>query len=212
MRPSREEGAGAIHHVVPQGNGRRPIVIDDRDRIAFVQRFGAIRRQLGWIDHASCLMDTHLHSVVETAEPNLGRGMQRLLGGHSRWMSVRHGTEGSTFSPHFWSRRIHGDEWLLRACLYVVVNPVAAGLCDHPRDWRWCTYRRTAGGDPSSYAPGEARVLGMFGASPREARRRYVQVIDDVVANVIDGRHVEPVRLWRALGEIQSIRPSMVSD
>jgi REP-associated tyrosine transposase len=90
-REPREEASGAIHHVIPRGNADLAIVHDDRDRIAFVARFARVGRELGWFTHASCLMDSHHHAVVETPEPNLGRGMRRVLGGHSRWMNVRYG-------------------------------------------------------------------------------------------------------------------------
>jgi REP element-mobilizing transposase RayT len=136
-RLPREEGSGAVHHAVAQGNGRRRIVRDDRDRVAFVNRFERIARELRWAPVTSCLMDTHLHVVVQTEEPNLGLGMKRLQGGHARWFNVRHERDGILFRHRFWSRRIRDDGWLLRACLYVVLNPVAAGLCAHPRDWRW---------------------------------------------------------------------------
>ena len=89
-------------------------------------------------------MDTHHHAVVQTAEPNLGVGMKRL-GGHSRWLNVRHGGEGASVQ-HDWSRRIEDDGWLFRACIYVVLNPVAAGLVQHPRHWPWCSFSATADG------------------------------------------------------------------
>ena len=90
-RPPRDEAPGAIHHAVPQGSSRRRIVEDDRDRTAYLNRFDRVGRDLGWIVHASSLMDTHHHAVVETAEPNLGEGMRRVQGGHARWLNARHG-------------------------------------------------------------------------------------------------------------------------
>jgi len=200
-RPPREEFPGAIHHVIPKGNGGRRIVEDDDDRLAYTVRLGGVTRELAWLVHASCLMDTHHHAVVETPEPNLGVGMRRLLGGHSRWLNVRHGASGSVFTPHFWSRRIDDEAWLFRACLYVVLNPVAAGFCDHPRDWRWSPYRATAEGDPAAFEPGEERLLRMFGSTPFEARRCYANVVDSVVRN-IDGRRVNDRELWSALGAV----------
>jgi putative transposase len=199
-RRSRSEDEGAVHHVVPQGNAGRPIVRDDRDRHAYTRRFERVARQFQWSISASCLMDTHHHGVVETAEPNLGVGMKRLLGGHSRWLNVRHGSEGSVFRPHYWSRRIEDDGWLFRACLYVVLNPVAAGMCSHPRDWRWCSFSATADGPADAYGPGEERFLGLFGNSPREARPRYAAVVDEMV-EVIAARRVRDGRaLWHSLG------------
>jgi REP-associated tyrosine transposase len=201
-RLPREEAPGAIHHVVPQGNGRRWIVRDDRDRRAYVNRFDRIARDLGWIVIANSLMDTHHHAVVETPEPNLGVGMKRLQGGHARWLNARHGGEGHVFRQRFWSRRIFDDGWLLQACLYVVLNPVAAGACLHPRAWPWGSYSTTADGDPDAYRPGEERLLRMFGRTPAEARRRYVEVVDDAVRRIA----AQPTRgaraLWSRLGEL----------
>jgi REP element-mobilizing transposase RayT len=202
-RPPREEFPGAIHHVIPKGNGGRRIVEDDDDRHAYTVRFGRVTRELGWLVHASCLMDTHHHAVVETPEPTLSVGMKRMLGGHSRWLNVRHQRRGSVFAPHFWSRLIADDAWLFRACLYVVLNPVAAGICRHPRDWPWSSYRATAEGDPAAFAPGEERLLRMFGPTPSEARRSYAEVVDSAVRN-IHGRRLDDRELWRALGSVQS--------
>jgi REP element-mobilizing transposase RayT len=41
-------------------------------------RVSRVRRSCGWRVHAYCLMDTHLHAVVETPEPTLGSGMRFL--------------------------------------------------------------------------------------------------------------------------------------
>ena len=200
-RPPRDEAPGAIHHVVPQGSRRRRIVEDDRDRAAYLNRFERVGRELGWIVYGSSLMDTHHHAVVETPEPNLGEGMRRVQGGHARWLNARHGGEGHVFRQRFWSRRIVDDGWLLRACLYAVLNPVAAGLCEHPRAWRWGSYAVTADGNPDAYRPGEERLLGLFGDTPREARRHYAEVIDQAAEAIRARRLADSAAVWRALGE-----------
>ena len=204
MRRPREEEAGAIHHVVPQGNGRRRIVEDARDRRAYLARVGRVSLELGWFQHASCLMDTHHHAIVETDEPNLGIGMQRIQGGHSRWLNARHGREGQVFRHRFWSRRIEDDAWLFRACIYVVLNPVAAGLCAHPRDWPWSSHAATADGPLHDYRPGEERLLEMFGEVPSEARRRYVEVVDEATELVRERREGAGKSVWRALAPIET--------
>ena len=206
-RPPREEAPGAIHHVIPRGNADRPIVYDDRDRCAFVARFARVGYEFQWLTHASCLMDTHHHAIVETPEANLADGMRRVIGGHSRWLNVRHGRRGSVFTPHFWSRRIGDEGWLFRACIYVVLNPVVAGLCDHPAAWSWCSYRATAEGPLDAYAPGEERLLSMFGRTPAAARLSYAKVIDDAVAGIVAERR-SATAAWDALREL---RPPLAS-
>ena len=209
-RVPRNEEPGAIHHAVAQGNGRRRIVFDDRDRTSFELRYGRIRRQLGWIAHASCLMDTHHHGVVETAEPNLGIGMGQLQGGHAHWLNERYGSEGHVFRHRYWSRRIYDGAGLFRACLYVVLNPVAAGLCTHPRDWPWCSYRVTAEGDPGAYGPGEQRLLEIFGDTPREARRAYAKLVGELAESVTERRLAGGRSLWSLLADVEAPRQAKV--
>jgi REP-associated tyrosine transposase len=211
-RPSRDEAPGAIHHVIPRGNADLPIVYDDRDRLAFVARLARVGREFGWLTYAGCLLDTHHHAIIETPEPSLGLGLRRVLGGHSRWMNVRYGRRGSVFAPHCWSRRIQDDAWLFRACVYVVLNPVAAGVCSHPAEWPWCSYRVTAEGDGDRYAPGEERLLSMFGSTPSEARRCYAQVVQGGVDGILADRGCGSSALWDGVPEVDRSVLPQVSD
>jgi hypothetical protein len=108
------------------------------------------------------------------------------------------------FRPHAWSTRIADEAHLLSACLYAVLNPVAAGLCEHPQAWPWCSFRATAEGDPDEYATGEKRLLKMFGDSPGEARRNYAERVGQL-AEMIRASHVSSGRaLWRSIAEVRA--------
>ena len=174
-RRPREEAPGAIHHVVPQGNGRGRIVLDDVDRRSYLERFYGVAHERGWIVHASCLLDTHHHGIVETPQPNLGDGMRLVVGGHAHWFNARHGRSGAVFSDRYWSVRVRGEGHLLRACLYALLNPVAAGLVDHPRDWPWCSYTSLASEGCSQ------RLAEFLGTTPREARAQFLSLVDQAV-------------------------------
>ena len=212
VRTQRLEAPDAIHHVVPKGSGGRRIVEDDQDRRAFLGRFAAAARDCSWVSHSGCLMSTHHHAVVETPLANLGAGLKLLLGGYARSFNRRHGLAGNLFAQHCWSRRIVDDSQLFRACLYVVLNPVASGLCSHPRDWPWCSYTATAEGDDECFMPGEDRLLRIFGDTPGAARRRYAEVVDEAVELILARRIHDGAVLWRTLGELRRGVALQVSD
>ena len=180
-RRPREEGLGAIHHVVAQGNGRARIVLDDVDRIDLLRRVAASCADLGWLCHAYCLLDMHLHLVVETSEPNLGGGMQRLLADYARSFHRRRGTEGHLFRRPFYSRRVVDEAHLVSSCIYVVLNPVEAGLCSHPADWIWCSYAETAG-ERHGFVYVDT-LLASFGADMELSRAAYRRAVDEAVAH-----------------------------
>jgi hypothetical protein len=126
---------------------------------------------------AFALLDTHLHVVVRTPEPNLGTGMQRVLGWHAYRFNARHGREGSLFASKFFSRRVVSEEQLLRVVLYTVLNPVAAGVCDHPDAYQWCSYRATAGLARGSRFVSCAWLATVFEGGLDTARERYRELV-----------------------------------
>ena len=60
-----------------------------------------------------------------------------------RLFNLRHRRVGAFVRKRFGSRRIEDGVDLLGAYAYVVLNPVAEGLCRRPQEWRWSSYRTT---------------------------------------------------------------------
>jgi putative transposase len=188
-RYPRYESAGATHHLVTQGTGRGSIVVDDQDRRAYLGRFLREAASRAWCVHASALLDTHHHAVVTTPEPDLGVGVGRVVGGHAAWFNARHGRAGALFSERFWSRR--ADVHLVRACIYVLVNPVVAGLVAHPRLWRW-----------SNYAEIRRRGCSSAVAAVTGGTEEFLQLVDDAVRRIHATRAESAGSCWRVVGDV----------
>lgn len=48
-RPVRIEYPGAVSHVTSRGNARHDIVVDDRDRRAFLDLLAQVMNRYGWV-------------------------------------------------------------------------------------------------------------------------------------------------------------------
>ena len=83
-------------------------------------------------------MPNHYHLVLETPFPTLSQGMHYLNLFYARQFNERHGRSGHLFEARFWSARIEDDDHFAGVCLYVLHNPVRAGLCELVTEWRWC--------------------------------------------------------------------------
>jgi putative transposase len=90
-----------------------------------------------WDCLAYCLMTNHIHLLVRTREPNLGKGMHRLHSVYAQEFNQRYGRTGHLFESRFGSSRIRSEPHLGRLEEYVAQNPVRAGLCETADDWRW---------------------------------------------------------------------------
>lgn len=181
-RKPRQEAAGAIHHVIARGNAGCRIVDDNDDRRELVSRLGSVSERFGWRVHAYCLMDTHLHAVIETPEPTLGIGMHRLLGGYAYEFNRRQGRFGHLFASPYSASLVESDTCVLEACVYVILNPVRARLVAAPEDWVWSSYRSTAGiVAPVSFL--ETRLVpGLLASESPRARELYRQLARETIA------------------------------
>jgi hypothetical protein len=71
--------------------------------------------------------------------------MGRLNQLYAQWFNRRHDRVGHLFQERYWSQVIDTDARLSAAVRYIVDNPVRAGLCARPEDWRWSSARAAAG-------------------------------------------------------------------
>ena len=181
------EGPGAVHHVVFQGTGRCRIVLDGTDADRLWSEFALVTDTCQWQCIAACLLGTHFHAFVETEVPNLGEGMRKLLGSYARWFNLRHGREGHLFRSPFWSTRVLTNEHLLVGVSYVAVNPVRAGLCDHPADWRWTTHRELAGLEPQKLVSADRLLTRLGNGDLDRGRAVYAEMIENDLARLRAG-------------------------
>ena len=177
-RKPREEVAGGVFHVFARGNRREDIYVDDLDRHVYLDLLARVGGRQRWLCLAYCLMDNHVHLLLETPWPNLGEGIQRLHGRYAAVFNRRHRRSGHLFQGRYGATRISGDPQFLAAAAYLALNPVAAGLCRRPEDWRWSSHAELLVGK----APGwlaSRRLLELFGASGRGGARSYAEYIDE---------------------------------
>ena len=144
-RPLRIEYPGALYHVTSRGNAGNRIFKIDKDRKYFLDLLGFIIKRFHWLCHAWCLMDNHYHLVLETPEGNLSRGMRQLNGIYTQKYNWRYTKTGHVFQGRYKAIVVDKESYLLELCRYVVLNPLRAAIVKEPQDWKWSSYRSTAG-------------------------------------------------------------------
>jgi putative transposase len=144
-RPLRIEFEGALYHVTSRGNERREIFRSDDDRNDFLCMLGQAAVRFGWSVTAYVLMTNHFHLVIQTPQPNLSRGMHWLNGKYVGRFNRRHKRCGHLFQGRYHAFLIDKESYATEVLRYVVLNPVRAGMVTRPEDYRWSSYRATAG-------------------------------------------------------------------
>jgi len=80
---------GGYYHVILRGNGGSNIFFSDEDRIRFYLLMQEGVECFGHRIHAFCLMDNHVHLVLQVGEISLSRIMQNLSFRYTIWITAR---------------------------------------------------------------------------------------------------------------------------
>jgi putative transposase len=176
MRELRPLVPNGIYHVTIRGVRQTPLFCEERDWLRYLDFLGDCVERFGWRCHSYCLMPNHVHLLLQTPEPNLPQGMQRLNLRYAIRFNRRYGFKGHAFDRRYWSSLVKTDSYLVGLARYIARNPVRAGLVEYPSQWRWSSYAalaRLADG-PDFMDARESRLL--FGAAKQ--LRDFVETPD----------------------------------
>jgi putative transposase len=136
-RLARVVVSGLPHHITQRGKRRQPTVFCDDDYQSYLGLMGQPCSAHQVEISAYCLMPNHVHLI---AVPQSADGLRRAIGQahrrYTRMVNLRENWQG-----HLWQGRVASfvldEPYLLTAALYVVLNPVLAGLVKTPSRYRW---------------------------------------------------------------------------
>ena len=177
-RRLRIQFAGGIYHITARGNRKQPIFLDPDDHRFHLWCVGQAADRFEWRVLTFVHMTNHFHMIVFTPEPTLSRGMHWLNGLYAQVFNDRHGLTGHLFEDRFHSVVIEDQSHVLTASRYDHLNPVRAGLCDHPLAWRWSSCRALVGLERPRFLDVNW-LLGQFGADRWRAQQRYLDFVED---------------------------------
>jgi len=124
-------------------------------------------------------MPNHYHLVVETPDGNLSRGMRQVNGVYTQRFNRRYKRVGHLFQGRYKAILIEKDSHLLEVACYIVLNPVRAKLAESPEEWKWSSFRATAGLTKPHPALTTDWVLSQFGQKRALAGKRYTKFVHE---------------------------------
>ncbi len=162
-----------IRHVMSRGNAKMRIFLDDVDCSHFMCLLTDVLAESAIRCWNYCLMPNHYHLTLQPTRPNLSQAIARLNGVYGLWWNRRHEKVGHVFQGRFKDQVVDREEYLVALSRYVVMNPVRSGLVQRPEDWRWSSYRATAGLCSAPAFLDSSATLELFGRG-EEGPARFV--------------------------------------
>lgn len=177
-RPLRIEYPGAVYHVMSRGDKRNAIFVTDKDRIAFTRILVESQKRFNVLIHSYCLMTNHYHLLIETPDGNLSDAMHYINGVYTTRFNAANKTTGHVFQGRYKAILVERDEYLLCLCRYIVLNPIRAGLVEHPTEYAWSSFSEIAGiGKSHTQITQTDWILSQFAGIKKLARARYHEFV-----------------------------------
>ncbi|WP_395744018.1 transposase [Prosthecobacter sp.] len=114
----------------------------------------------------------------------------------SRWYNKRHERKGTLWMDRFKSVLVEGKGEPLRTmAAYIDLNPVRAGLCQDPKDYRWCGYAEALSGSRRAQR-GLCKALGkpVDGWKSASTAEAYRCLLHDEGREVRDAQNEKVIR------------------
>lgn len=176
-RPNRAEPTSVPLHVTARGVRRLALFTDDHDYRDYVALLERAAGRFGWAVLGFALLPNHVHLVIKLERESLSKGMHWLHFLHARRFNLRHGYQGHAFDARFHARAIESEPHLYRALRYVALNPVVAGLCGDPAEWKWSSFAAVAGERDEHPFLAVGRVRALYGSTPKRGACEFAAAI-----------------------------------
>jgi REP element-mobilizing transposase RayT len=136
-----------FHHVTTRGNNRRSMFEDGEDRERF---YGLLDEGIAShkVDcHQDVQMGNHVHLLLEGDIAAVSQLLWFVSHRYALSYNQRHDRINHLLGRRFHASQVPDPAAARAVCVYIAMNPVRAGLCDHPGDWEYGSYVTHVSGD-----------------------------------------------------------------
>ena len=172
------------HHIIQRGHNRQTVFASDEDYLYYLTNLAEWKQAYGCKIYAFCLMTNHIHLIVDPGDrpEHIGKLMKRVAGRQTRYVNRLEGRTGTLWEGRFKSSPIDNNHYLLACCRYVEMNPVFAGVCTDPAEYRWSSCAGKVEKQIIDWLDFDPLYLGL-GTSAEERAFRYSVFLSESISD-----------------------------
>lgn len=135
-------------HLIQRGNNRQVCFVADEDYRFYLDWLAEYAGKTGCRIHAYVLMTNHVHLLVSAERSAAAGELMKALGQrYVQYFNRTYRRSGTLWEGRYRSCLTQAEDYLLTCQRYIELNPVRAGIVEHPADYRWSSYRANAQGE-----------------------------------------------------------------
>jgi len=170
--------SGQPQHVIQRGNNRDVIFVADEDYRFYLEKLAAACLRFECELHAYVLMTNHVHLLMTPLTlQSISKVMQSLGRYYVQYFNDQYKRTGTLWEGRYKSTLLDSETYLLTCYRYIEMNPVRAGIVDHPSDYPWSSYACNAAGKANPVISPHALYL-QLGDSDDARQENYRALFD----------------------------------
>jgi len=130
----------AIYHIMLRGNYRQNIFHTDKDRNYFLKLLARTTEKYGNKIHVYCLMDNHVHIVIEVARVPIWKIIQSLTSTYANYHNRINECEGHLFQGRYKAELVKDEQYLIELLYYIHQNPLKAKMVTNLNYYPWSSH------------------------------------------------------------------------
>jgi putative transposase len=136
-------------HIIQRGNNRGACFFADEDYFVYLRHLHELAARFACSVHAYVLMTNHVHLLLTSRDTDGASSVMKHLGQrYVQYVNRTYKRSGTLWEGRFRSSIVQAEIYLLRCHRYIELNPVRAGMVEHPADYRWSSFSTNAMGKP----------------------------------------------------------------
>ncbi len=160
-------------HVFQRGHNKEPVFFNDEDYLVYLRLLKESAEACGCLVHAYVLMTNHVHLLVTPESTTAISTLFQSIGRHFvPYMNKAYHRRGSLWEGRHKGNIIESEAYFLSCMRYIEMNPVRAGMVDHPAKYRWSSYASNAQGVDNAIIRMHEQYLAL-GITPEDRQAAY---------------------------------------
>lgn len=147
----RLSGPDLYHHIYAWGNNRHSIFQEDHHYEYDLRVLKKYSRLFAVDIIAYALMEWHVHLFIYDRDDNISPFMERLHGEYAIFYNKDTNRVGHVFGERFNNKIVQPNSYALGLSKYIHRQALAAGLADHPLQYRWTSYQVYCGHEKNTF-------------------------------------------------------------
>lgn len=178
-RIARIKTNAAVYHIMSRSISELDLFKDDEDKNTYLSIIKHYQRLYIFKIYAYCLMDNHLHLIIDTNGSDISKIMHSINLKYVCYFNKKYKRHGHLFQDRFKSKIVYDDRYLIALSAYIHNNPSdLPEFSKQVHNFRYSSLGVYLGLRSDTYKIVDCKfILELIGDNITSARKHYINIV-----------------------------------